>query len=318
MKIKELKENTFGVDIFLMIKEISQRETSSKKPFVNFVLSDGVDNLNAKMWNVDIANLNLKTGDIIKIRGDVAKWQDALQLIIKKIRLADKSTDNFNEDDFVKTSPIDENKVFNYFIETAKKFESPTLKAITINILEKHKDTLLYFPGAKSVHHAEKKGLIYHMYRMLLVAQNLKNVYNFNLNLLEAGVILHDIGKIYELDSDKNGVVSDYTVDGELFGHLIMGIKEIDEVVFNLKQQGANLNHEDIRNLEHMIASHHGKIEYGAIKTPMFLEAQLLNDIDLIDSKTFIFEDIEGKLEDGQLSDKQFALQSKVYKPKNI
>ena len=146
---------------------------------------------------------------------------------------------------------------------------------------------------------------------MLKSANSLKEIYSFNSDLLESGIILHDIGKLYELDVTEHGVATDYTIDGNLLGHIVLGIKELSIIANNLKYDET----EEFRLLEHMIISHHGEIEYGSVKTPMFLEAQLLNTLDVLDSKAFMFEEYNQKLEGGTLSDKDFFLQRKIYKP---
>ena len=148
------------------------------------------------------------------------------------------------------------------------------------------------------------------MLRMLKTAVILSRVYRFDKELLYSAVILHDIGKLQELDTDATGV-AEYTVDGNLFGHTLLAIEMIDRKSFENPTYPA----EKIRLLKHCIVAHHGQLEYGAITMPAVKEAMLLHEIDVIDASMYQYEQVEKTLNPGEMSDRIFDLGVKVYKP---
>ncbi len=143
------------------------------------------------------------------------------------------------------------------------------------------------------------------MYRMGNAADAVCNTYvNLDRDLLVAGAYLHDIGKLRELNTDRLGT-AEYTIPGTLLGHMVLGIKMLDEV-----KGDQNI----IFQLEHMIASHHGEPEYGAIVRPATAEAMMLHELDMMDSKIYQFEEVYEKMESGTLSEKIFGLNTSVFK----
>ena len=149
---------------------------------------------------------------------------------------------------------------------------------------------------------------------MLKVGSSLVKIYpDVNKELLYAGIILHDIEKINEMDSNVLGIVSDYTTDGKLLGHLIMGIKTIDRIT-----REKNLDLEASLLLQHMILSHHNFPEFGSPKKPMFLEAELLHHIDMIDARVYDFAKIQNELEPGDFSQKVWSLDNRVVYKANL
>lgn len=146
------------------------------------------------------------------------------------------------------------------------------------------------------------------MYRMTQSAEKLCLVYDdINKDLLLAGTILHDIGKLEELDVTPLGE-SDFSLKGRLFGHLYLGMQMV-------RDTATNKDSEIVMQLLHMIASHHGKIEYGAISLPATREAEILHELDMLDSRLYQYEDEYKKIEAGETSDKVFGLGCSVYKP---
>ena len=143
---------------------------------------------------------------------------------------------------------------------------------------------------------------------MVRSAVMLSRVYPVDRELLLAGTALHDIGKLSELETDNLGV-ADYSVDGNLFGHSLIGCEMVT------KAASKNIyDEEKVRLLKHMIASHHGTLEFGAITKPSIPEAMLLHEIDMIDAQMYQYEQTLEKLEPGEMSDRIFGLGGFVYK----
>src|SRR5690606_6207923 len=159
-----------------------------------------------------------------------------------------------------------------------KKINNPVLKAVTTEIYKKYEGQFYLHPAATKFHHAYVGGLSYHTYVMLSMVDPMTNIYPFlNKELLYAGTILHDISKINEM----TGVDGEYTTEGTLLGHIVMGSIEIDKAAVKLGFE----NSEEVMLLKHMMISHHGQLNFGSPKKPQLGEALLLWFMDTIDSK---------------------------------
>ncbi|MDF2617024.1 MAG: metal dependent phosphohydrolase [Sedimentibacter sp.] len=173
------------------------------------------------------------------------------------------------------------------------------LKVNKSNILSKYEKKLYYYPAAKKNHHSYMGGLLYHTLRMLQSGERLGQVYGFlKMDYIYAGVLLHDICKILEMDSDEYGVVSDYSMEGKLLGHIIQGIKEIE-----IEGEKIGLSREKSIILQHMVLSHHYEPEFGSPKKPMTPEAEILHFLDIIDARMFDFEHALEAIEPGQFTE---------------
>ena len=179
-------------------------------------------------------------------------------------------------------------------------------------MLEITGDRLAYFPAAMRMHHAEKSGLLHHTTDMLRTAEHILECYPFlNRQLLLAGVIVHDLAKTVEMDSDELGNVSDYTRDGLLVGHLVRGMSMLDEAA-----KAVDVHGEWLQLLEHMMISHHGIPEYGSPKYPMFPEAEVLHWIDLLDARMNEMKAVEDRTPPGAFSEKILSLDGRrMYHP---
>lgn len=171
----------------------------------------------------------------------------------------------------------------------------------------------MYYPAATRNHHAEYGGLLYHVKRMLMTGLRVCEVYqNLNRDLVAAGVILHDIEKLNEIQSNEYGISPGYSFEGQLLGHLVQGVKFLDRTCREL-----GFSEEKTLMLEHMILSHHYEPEFGSPKKPMFPEAEVLHYLDILDARMFDMEDALRGVEPGTFSDRIWTLDNrKVYKPK--
>ncbi len=312
MKIKKLKkgDNVLG---YLFIKNQLVKTAANGSRYFNMTLSDAdFDTIEAKMWNVQEADEEEFTGgQLIKIKGVVQEYNGRLQLIVNRIRQANAG-DDVVLDDYVQTAPVKVAEMMADVYATIDGFENGDLATITRTILSDKEDKLTYVPAAKSFHHAIKGGLLYHTWSMLQIGKSLTPLYPFlNSDLLYAGILLHDIGKITEMVSDANGSVSDYSPEGKLLGHIVTEIVEIEEYGKRLDTDA-----EVLLLLKHMILSHHYEAEYGSPVRPMFPEAELLHHIDIIDARMNTMEKIEKGLTPGSFSEKVWGLDNiQMYRP---
>lgn len=173
------------------------------------------------------------------------------------------------------------------------------------------------------MHDACINGLMHHTYRMMESALSIRHLYpEANWDLVIAGVIIHDIGKIDEFSTDHFGLVKEYSRRGELLGHQIIGIGYLNQCVNSLYADGT-FNVDDelcideyVDLLSHMLESHHGRPEYGSAKPPAFMEAQIINYLDEMDAKIVMFKEAENELQPGTVSvGKPFGIGTRVYRP---
>jgi len=146
---------------------------------------------------------------------------------------------------------------------------------------------------------------------MVRSAYRLCKDYQLDMEIMIAGTAAHDLGKLKELETDFLGI-SDYTIDGSLFGHLLQGVLMLEDVA----SRYPGYDPEKLKHLEHIVASHHGKEKHGAIHPPMTKEAMMVHLIDKIDSQMNVFEKAYLHMEPGEMTEgKVFPLKSAVYKP---
>ncbi len=296
---------------FLLIRSAEKRKDSKGNDYVDMNLADRTGEINCKIWNWDPAAEAPETGSVIKVRGTVQEYNGRLQLRIERWREM-TAEDAVDLNSLVPCAPRSPEDMMRDIRETVDSFTSEKLKALTTEMLAMTADRLPWFPAAQRMHHAERSGLLHHTTDMLRLAKSLLEVYPWlNCDLLLAGVIIHDLGKADELKSDKAGNVTDYTRDGQLLGHLVRGITNLQKAA-----EKTGVTGETVVLLEHMLLSHHGESEYGSPKPPMFPEAEALHWLDMMDARMNTMKTAEDKTPEGAFSEKIFSLDRRVYHPR--
>lgn len=303
--------------MFLIIEGIDSKLTSNNKPYVSFKGKDKTGSLDCKLWGYTLDDLNgVKNGDIVKIQGSLEMFNDNKQLRVSKgsdgrykIRLSNDN-DNIDISDFIKTSPTPYDKMIFEIKNMVGAFENRPLSELCFKFLNEYDEVLQYFPGAKGVHHAYKTGLLYHIYNMMKIGNVVADTYSLNKDLLLTGVLLHDIGKIPAMISDKNGIVNEFSLEGAMLDHIVLSIK-----LFNKLKEGIDIDNELSTLIEHMIASHHGNLEWGSPVVPMFPEAEALHHLDNMDAKINTMSEILEPLQKGESTDRIYTLGGRrIYK----
>ena len=288
---------------FLLIRSAEKRKDSKGNDYVDMNLADRTGEINCKIWNWDPEAEAPEAGITVKVRGLIQEYNGRKQLRVEKWRPATE-TDPVDMNSLVPCAPRKPG-------EAIDSFTNDDLRRLTQGMLEIAGDRLGWFPAAQRMHHAERSGLLHHTTDMLHLARNLLEVYPWlNRDLLLAGVIIHDLGKIDEMKSDKTGNVTDYTRDGQLLGHLVRGITNL-----NRAAEKAGVTGEVLVLLEHMLLSHHGESEYGSPKPPMFPEAEALHWIDILDARMNTMKTATDKTPPGAFSEKIFSLDRRIYHP---
>lgn len=314
IKDLELKKE---IIIPMMIEGLDEKLTSNNEPYVLFTGKDKTGALDCRLWGYTLQKIgDLKNGDIIKAQGIVEEYNGKKQFKISKtekgrymLRLANEE-DNLDIADFIKVSPTPYEKMINEIKEMINLFKNNTFKELCFKFLDEYEDVLKYFPGAKGVHHAYKTGWLYHIYNMMKMGNLVAETYGLNKDLLLTGVLLHDTGKIPAMISDMNGSVTDFSLEGAMLDHIVLSIK-----IFNELKEGIDIDKESATLIEHMIASHHGNLEWGSPVVPMFPEAEALHHLDNMDAKINTMHEILEPLDKGQSTDKIYALGGRrIYK----
>jgi 3'-5' exoribonuclease len=236
-------------------------------------------------------------------------WQNKTQLNVNSIRLAPSDV-QARIAEFIPAAPYTPEEMLEVVDAFIAKIQNPDMNKLVSSIYSDYRDKLIYYPAAKALHHAIRSGYLYHITTMLKTAEKISEVYeNIDTDLLFTGVLLHDVMKLEELDSTELGI-ADYSIKGQLLGHIEMGVALVDR-----KQVEFGLSEDVCLLVKHMILSHHNLPEYGSPKPPMFLEAELLHYIDLIDARNYDFEQQYRTVMPGEITEKVWSLDRRIYRP---
>ena len=292
---------------FLLVKQAQQRAAQTGTKYLDMTLVDVSGEINAKMW--DPLELPPAAGSVVKVRALVNEYNNHLQLRIDKMRAA-VDEDGVDMEVLVPCAPRPGDEMMEEILSRTNEIENEQLRAIVFKRLDEAGDRLLFAPGAKSMHHAQRSGLLYHTCSMLKTAECICSVYKYlDADLLAAGVILHDLCKIEEFVCDELGLATDYSTEGNLVGHIVMGVAQLDRCG---KELGTDP--ELLMMLEHMLLSHHNLPEFGSPKPPMFPEAEVLHMVDDLDAKLFEMRSELEKVKPGCFSDFFKPLERKLYR----
>jgi 3'-5' exoribonuclease len=290
--VSELQANQIVTGMFL-VQHKDIRQKKSGEPYLSMTLADRTGELDAKMFDNAAEVLDaFERGDFVRVKGLLQVFQNRPQLTVHKILAIAESEVDFA--DYFPASKRDRNEMFAELRSWIASMTNPHLKGLLEAMFADEVIALAYrtAPAAKSVHHAWLGGLIEHVLSLCHLAKFTAAHYaNIDFDLLLAGVILHDIGKIRELTYARG---FGYSTEGQLLGHIVMGVRMIDDKLRQVPDFPAPLR--DL--LMHMILSHHGELEFGSPKVPLFAEALLLHHLDNLDSK---MECIRGLVEKDRL-----------------
>lgn len=302
MNFKELSNGMS--DGFVLLKRCEEKKTKNGSSYLDMVIADNDGEMSAKLW--DYSGGMFEQDMIVKIRGTVEQYNGRDQFRVSQIRPVNDS-DDYNLSDIVPSSKTGGEELFDMILKRVDAFENEELKAIVTKIIQDNKEKLIIYPAALRLHHAMVGGLLYHTMSIVRVAEELCRVYtNINRELLLSGIILHDVAKVWELETGKSGLAKGYTAEGELIGHLVKGAIYINDAAKEL-----GIDSELVTLLEHMVISHHGEPEYGAAVRPMFLEAIILSQLDNLDATIYEVNNAVSKVEPHKFTDRQWALDNR-------
>ena len=296
MQIKDLKVKEVST-LTVMIKSVNVGRTTAQKPYLKFEFVDQSGSIFANKWSLKPEELNaFEAGQVVTVKGLVQLYNAQKQINIESVSLVEGEVD------------------YSQYVESSK-FTVENLKSDITGFLDEmkpgyYKDILNYFlikyeqefylhPAASRMHHAFISGLAQHVYEMLKIAAVYCDMYEMlNRELVYAGIILHDMGKLFEMTCE-NLVSTEYTLEGLMVGHISMMVSLIDEMSKELECEG-----EESILLKHMIIAHHGKLEWGSPKEPMIAEAELVHYLDVVSAKMTALETAFKTCEISQMSER--------------
>lgn len=292
---------------FCLIKSVEKKITAKGVPYLDLVLADNDGEISAKLWDYKESPSNtFEKFDFVKVRGSYVPFNDTIQFRVERIRCV-LPEDNVRIEDYVPSACLSGEVMLAEVEAVVASFADDELKLLVTKVIEAYREKLLYWPAAKNLHHAVRSGLLMHTLSILRLAKSVCSIYRYvNYDLLCAGAILHDIAKIEELEVASTGIAGEYTVKGNLLGHLVMGAVNVDRIG---RENG--ISDETLTLVEHMLISHHGTPEFGAAKLPMFIEAELLSQLDLLDARLYEMNHAVSEVEVGSFTPRQWALENR-------
>ena len=298
------------IEGFYVLKTAAIKKSRSDKPFLAAAVADCSGAIDAKCWDYGGPLGPQDEGTVVKLRATVTEYNGVSQLILSMIRPV-REDDRFDLADLVPTAPIDANKGWQELLDLTDTIKDEDYQKICRQVLDQYEVRFRTIPGGKSMHHSFLNGLLMHTLYMAYIADFLAGLYAevVNRDLLLTGTILHDVAKCDEFVTSSLGLVTEYSVKGQLLGHLVMGAQAAADAAREL-----GVPEEKSVLLQHMLLSHHGDPEFGAAVRPMCAEAELLSMIDLIDSRMEIYRETMEETQAGCFSKRVFALDKRIYR----
>jgi 3'-5' exoribonuclease len=281
--------NGVSVDESFLVADKQLRANRQGNLYLHLELRDKSGSVGARLWNAnEVLARSFEPGDYLHVRGKTQVFQGALQIILSHVEVVDPG--RIEPEDFLPQSTQNVARLTARLREILLGMGHPHLRALAECFLidEEFVRKFTTAPAGIKHHHAYHAGLLEHVVTLLTIADRIVDLYpELDRDLLLMGIFLHDIGKIDELSYDRAFA---YTDEGQLVGHLVMGVEMLrDKVERTSDLTGEPFPHELLLRLKHMIVSHHGTHEFGSAKVPMTLEAIALHYLDSLDAKVHAF-----------------------------
>lgn len=250
--------------------------------FISILLQDTTGSISAKLFDdVERLKTEFDIGDFVKVQGRGNLYNGRVQFIVEKIRRVNPDQDRaqgFREEDCIPCAPRPVDEMWAELLGVVRAVADPHIRELLTRATDEHGAQLRIWPAAVTVHHAYRGGFLEHILKIADVGRALAERYAANADLVVAGAILHDIGKLQELDYDR---ATTYSREGNLVGHITLGLVMVRGII-----DGITGFPDELRtHVEHLIVSHHGSREFGSPVEPMTIEAFILSMADDLDAK---------------------------------
>jgi len=280
LDLRNVTPNTRFVDLLFIIKEANVLKKKNDELYMNTLLENKTGTIKAVYWGnvTDDVKDTFKSGQIVSLSGSVTQYLGGNQITINDYSRVDQNVDT---SELIKEAPYPADQMYNVLKTHVDAFTNADYKAITLAFLDKYNEKIRTHPAAKRVHHGYKGGLLYHTCSILTLSKPLVALHGdyIDQDLLIAGIILHDLGKITEYTSYMG---TDITLEGRLKGHIAIMSEEIGKMADTLPINDPN----HVLKLQHMILSHHGLAQngWGSAVSPQLIEAHILHKLDSLDA----------------------------------
>ena len=293
LAIKELKGINPGKQVwgkFLLIDKI-HRKTKDGKDMYNIKIGDVSGEMDAVVWENCAVAGNLEIGSVIALLGDLGSFNGKTQITAKRIKVLDE-----DPHPYLKGPEISMEELKQRFEKHIDSIQDTYLASLLEHIFTPSlKEKFFLTPAARSIHHNYAGGLLEHTVSVADLCLKAVKVYpQLNQDIVIAGALIHDIGKISEFEIK---VIPQYTPEGRMMGHIVMGHEILSTAIKVIKDQGLDFPIELEWMLKNMLLSHHGSLEFGSPVLPLFPEAYLLHTMDNLDAKMYVFFN---KIEEGE------------------
>jgi 3'-5' exoribonuclease len=311
-RIADIDGGTTGWGFFLCAQK-DLRPTKAGSSYLALVLQDTSGEIAAKIFDgADQLDKQFNKGDFIKVSGRGNLYKNQLELVldnVRRVNAAKDAADGFREEDCIPSAPRPIDEMWQELVAHVAGVRRPELRALLERILATHGDKLKIWPAAMTVHHAYRGGLLEHVLKIIEVGTTLADAYQVDRDMIIAGGILHDLGKINELTYE--GAIG-YSVEGNLIGHIAIGLGMLQEAA----RADAAFPDQLRLELEHIVLSHHGARDKGSPVVPMTLEAFVFAATDDLDAKMFqIRKHLAEDSGDGAFTQFSKRLERVLYKP---
>ena len=290
-----------------LLGNVSKGVNANGGAYLSVELRDASGSIVGKKWDAPAEDEQLfVVGNVIQVVGETNKYKEQLQLKILSAELV--PLEEIDVEKFVKAPPVAKETLIERFNAHVSSIKNEDCLKILKYMINKFGDKIYSYPAAVSIHHEYSSGLLMHSITMADLANYLCPIYDCDHDLMITGCLLHDLGKIIELEGP---IVYKYSTEGKLLGHISIMAAELRKATDELK-----IKSEIPLLLEHMVLSHHGQQEFGSPVMPLTKEALLLSLIDNLDSKMVVVNKAVADLEPGNFSNKVFSLDNRsFYKP---
>ncbi len=307
MNLKEIDGNG-TVEGFVLVKSCDKKSAKNGSMFLDMHLADKSGEINAKMWDYREGAFLPEINSIVKVRGVISEFNGTPQLRVDRIR-AKWDNDNVDIADIIPSADYTGSFMMQTIRNMVDAFRSEPLRKIVSAVLDEYGDRMIDCPAAFKLHHAIRGGLLMHTLSIVKLCECVASIYpTVDRELLISGAILHDVCKTDEFVISQSGLVDGYTAEGTLVGHLVMGAMMIDRIA-----RENDIDKDTAMLLEHMLISHHGEPEFGAATRPLFLEAEILSELDSLDANIYEIESCLVDVAPREFSNRQWALHDRKF-----
>ncbi len=276
--VSHLTPETFVRSTFL-VQSKERKIASNGAAYLDLTLQDATGTISAKLWDCDRHTLDFEVDDVVRVEGQVESYRGSPQLKIRKI--SGCGEEGLDLRDYLPRSARDPEEMYAELLARLRRMDEGPLRALLLAVLEDPALAEKYklAPAAMTFHHAYLGGLLEHVCSLVRLADLVADHYpDLRRDLVLAGLVLHDLGKTQELAFGRS---FRYTTRGQLLGHITIGLEMVQEKIRSLPDFPSELKDQ----IEHIILSHHGQMDFGSPKEPMFPEALVVHFLDDLDSK---------------------------------